>query len=150
VSEARGRRELVELDKTLLSVSELAEGVRRDLVDLEEAAWSQSVSERPERSSRKQGWALSDVGDPRAKLALRELDRTAAAFLAAARQTRNLFVGGPGAQRMLGSDLGDENGQGAEAELTRLLKARDRRRERGEYTPNRVEPQLHVPGSRRR
>lgn len=150
MTERKGRKELVELSLTLVAVSSIANAVERDLIDLEEAAWSQSVQERPERSSRKQGWALSDVGDPRAKTALRELDRTAAAFLAAARMTRNLFVGGPAAPHLPGSDLGDETGAGAESELRYLIEKQRQRQARGEYTPNRVEDQLHVPGSRRR
>lgn len=148
MAESRGRKELVELSRTLIAVSVIAGQVERDLTDLEEMAWSQSVQERPERSSRKQGWALSDVGDPRAKTALRELDKAAAGFLAAARQTRNLFLGGAGpSARSRDTYLGSD-GHGAQGELNQLTRAQERRRARGEYTPNRTEDQPKVPGSR--
>lgn len=151
MTESRGRKELVELDKTLALVADICPKLRADLVDLEESAWTQSVGEQPERRSRKMGWALTDVGDPRAKQALRELDRTAAAFLASAQQARNLFVGGSGADTSLrGTLLGGEDGSGAESEMERLRAAQRRRREAGIYTPASTEPQPNVPGARRR
>lgn len=148
VSEPRARKELVELDKTLAAVEDLTPKLRKDLIDLQEMAWSQEVAERPERSSRKQGWALSDVGDPRAKRALKELDKTAFAFLNAMRQTRNLFVGGPGPNTMARDTFLGTDGHGAQGELNQLQRAQERRRARGEYVPNRLEPQPKVTGSR--
>lgn len=151
MAERRGRKELVELDRTLAAVEDITPKLRADLVDLEESAWSQSVGEQQERRGRKQGWALTDVGDPRAKLALRELDQAAAAYLAAARKTTNLFLGGPGANSALrGTLLGSEDGSGAEAEHRRLLDAQNRRRGRGEYVPTATERQPPVPGGRHR
>lgn len=151
MTESRGRKELVELDKTLALVAAICPKLRADLIDLEESAWTQSVGEQPERRSRKMGWALTDVGDPRAKHALRELDRTAASFLASAQQARNLFVGGSGANTGLrGTLLGAEDGSGAEREMQDILAAKRRRRERGESLHASTEPQPNVPGARRR
>ncbi len=149
--EPRGRKELVELDKTLSAVSDIVPKVRADLIDLQESAFSQAVGERPERSSKKLGWAHVDTGDPRAKQALRELDHAAAEMLRVCRAARNLFVGGSGANTALrGTLLGSEDGSGAEAELQASLAAQRRRNGRGEYVPNRSEPQPNVPGARRR
>lgn len=138
----------MELDRTLAAVEDITPKLRADLIDLEESAWSQSVGEQQERRGRKQGWALTDVGDPRAKLALRELDQAAASFLAAARKTTNLFLGGPGASARARDTFLGSDGHGAQGELNQLERAQARRRARGEYVPHRTEPQPKVPGSR--
>lgn len=151
MSEQRGRPELVRLDNALAYAADDIMRTRKNLMDAEEMAYAAHVGERGRRAPGfGHVYLYWDVGSKEAKQALSELDGACITFRSAMNKLNNLFLGGPSAPHLMGSDLGNEDGSGAEAELSRLRAAQQRRRERGEYVPNRIEDQPHVPGSRRR
>lgn len=139
----------------LRDIVHYAERLAKLLPDLHVLAYDRPVTSEAVRSSRS-AWYLDEQGSPPAKDALRAVTaergqagvKAARAVLAVHVATIEALFRGPGADTTLrGTLLGDEEGNGAQRELTEALKAQAKREAAGEYTPARSEPQQkRVPG----
>lgn len=140
-------REVRETVKLLGHVASAATALAGVIEDLHVLAYDRASSGAEDAGRISRGgatWYLDEVGQAEAKVALRALtgarSRHGAVELERAMRVHyeRVFAlfSGPGADESLrGTILGDDCGAGAQAELTQALKARQRRRERGEYSP---------------
>lgn len=126
------------------------ESADRLLIVLNSVAYERQVTDGEKVSASRQTWHLDEVGVAEAKKLYRDLksacDRFSAAVEITAREIVNLLSTGPGADLTLrGTLLGDEHGNGAQAELNRLVRNQHQRAERGEFTPPSDTEQPRVP-----